>query len=79
MCEKNVEWLLTQLHQSEIAYAKAYLQYREHESKPGHFLSVDDARANAVADLAGRGIELPEILRFRLHSVLGIISAVEPA
>jgi hypothetical protein len=79
VCSEAVAQLLGDLERSEREFARAYLGYREVESKPGHFLSVDDAKANAVVDLLNRGISLPETIRFRLHAMLLIERAVEPS
>lgn len=79
MADKPVEQLLEDLHKAEVAFARAYLEYRQEESVPGRFLSVDDAKANAVLFLEQEHIELPEVVRYRLHAALAIERSVEPS
>lgn len=73
----EVDRLLTELEQSESVFARKYLEMREMESKPGHPLSVEDSKANAVLYLIENEIPLPEVIRFRLHRALNIERAVE--
>lgn len=78
MCEQVVEDLLRELEESEVAFALKYLEFRDTEVTRGRFLSVDDARANAVLWLNKQHKPLPEVLRYRLHRALGIERSVEP-
>lgn len=79
MCDKLVDELARELDAANKDFALYYLQSREHESAPGKFLSVDDAKANAVDAFRRAGRPLPETLRFRLHALLAIERAVDPS
>lgn len=75
--DEIIDGLINQLTESEADFAATYLRMREKESLPGKFLSVDDARANAVLDLVKRKVPLPEVVRWQLHGMFGIVRAVE--
>lgn len=85
MCAEPVEALLVELEKSERAFARAYLQYREavtkYDSKghPSAYMTVDDAKANAVLFFEQHGLTLPEVIRYRLHASLAIERSVEPS
>lgn len=77
--DELIDGLIAQLTESERDFAATYLKMRAQESLPGKFLSVDDARANAVLDLVRRKVPLPEVVRWQLHGMFGITRAVEPS
>lgn len=79
MTKNEFDTLVDQLTKSESDFAETYLRMRGWSQAPGKFLSVDDARANAVIDLVKRGVPLPEVVRWRLHGLLGLQRAVEPS
>ena len=82
--DAEIEKLITDLETSERVFARAYLGYREvilrtdKDGRPTAFLSIEDARANAVLEMEKRGIPLPEACRYRLHALLNIERALTP-
>jgi hypothetical protein len=73
MCSEALDHLLSRLKQSDEEFARSYLTWRDRG------LDVKSSYSNAVLDLGKRDIELPEALRLRIHSALGIQRAVEPS
>ncbi len=77
--QKQLDDLLRSLTLSETKFALFYLQRRQQKYDGTHFFSVDDATRRAILDMAEAKLELPEVVRFRLHYLLGIQRSVEAA
>lgn len=83
--DAEIEKLIKDLENSERAFARAYLTYREtvirtdKDGKPTAWLSIEDAKANAVLFFEKHDLPLPESCRYRLHAHLNIERSVEPS
>ena len=65
--------LLEQLAQSKLEYARTFLDARTQGTEiiPGKPATLDDARMWTRRNLAARGIEDAEVIRWRLVALLG--------